>query len=84
MKREELKPIVIACIAHTSTCSKPVEEIEEEDRLQDDLGMDSLDFVELIMALERKLDIGVPDEEIENRVNDTVGEMIDFIQSKTN
>jgi hypothetical protein len=30
------------------------------------------------MHLERKLDIGIPDDTIENRVNDTVREIIDF------
>ena len=43
----------------------------------DDLGVDSLDLVELIMAMEEEFDVEIPDEEAEKIV--TVQNAIDFV-----
>ena len=45
----------------------------------DDLGADSLDIVELVMALEEEFGISIPDEEAENIK--TVGDAIAFIEA---
>lgn len=47
----------------------------------DDLGADSLDVVELVMALEDKFDIEIPDEDAEGIT--TVQQAIDYINSKS-
>ena len=44
----------------------------------DDLGADSLDIVELVMALEEEFDIEIPDSDAENVV--TVGDVVDYIK----
>ncbi len=44
-----------------------------------DLGADSLDVVELLMAIEDEFDIEIPDEEIENIK--TIGDLVEYIQS---
>ena len=44
----------------------------------DDLGADSLDLVELIMALEEEFDIEIPDADAEKVV--TVGDVVDYIR----
>ena len=44
----------------------------------DDLGADSLDIVELVMALEEEFDIEIPDEDAEKAV--TVGDVVDYIK----
>lgn len=44
----------------------------------DDLGADSLDIVELIMALEEEFDLEIPDEDAEKIV--TVNDVIDYIK----
>ena len=44
----------------------------------DDLGADSLDLVELIMALEEEFDIEIPDADAEKVV--TVGDVVDYIK----
>jgi acyl carrier protein len=44
----------------------------------DDLNADSLDIVELIMALEQEFDTSIPDEEAERIV--TVGDAVDYIR----
>ena len=48
----------------------------------DDLGADSLDTVELVMALEEEFDIEIPDEEAENI--EKVQDAIDYIKNHTN
>lgn len=48
----------------------------------DDLGADSLDTVELVMALEEEFDIEIPDDEAEKIA--TVQNAVDYINSRTN
>ena len=47
----------------------------------DDLGADSLDQVELIMAFEEEFDIEIPDEDAEKIA--TVGDAVNYIEEKT-
>ncbi len=55
-------------------------EVVPEAKFVDDLGADSLDIVELVMALEEGYDIEISDEEAEKIV--TVGDAIAFIKSQ--
>jgi acyl carrier protein len=52
--------------------------VTEESSFIDDLGADSLDIVELIMALEEEFDIEIPDSDAEKVV--TVGDVVDYIK----
>ncbi len=54
------------------------EEVTEEASFIDDLGADSLDTVELVMALEEAFDLQVPDEDAEKLT--TVGAAIKYIE----
>mgnify|MGYP001228617577 CR=1 FL=1 len=54
-------------------------EITNEASFVDDLGADSLDTVELVMALEEEFDTEIPDEEAEKIT--TVQQAIDFVNS---
>lgn len=54
-------------------------EIELESSFQDDLEADSLDVVELVMAIEDEFDIEIPDEEAEKL--QTVKDAVDYIQN---
>jgi len=56
------------------------DEVKEESKFVEDLGADSLDVVELVMALEEKFDIEIPDDEAEKII--TVKNAMDFIDSK--
>ena len=47
----------------------------------DDLGADSLDIVELVMAIEEEFGIEVPDEDAERMQN--IGDVISYVQEKT-
>ncbi|MDP4093498.1 MAG: acyl carrier protein [Bacillota bacterium] len=57
------------------------EEIAMESSFIDDLGADSLDIVELIMALEEEFDLEIPDSEAEKIT--TVGDAVDYIKNNT-
>jgi acyl carrier protein len=54
-------------------------EIKNESSFVDDLGADSLDTVELVMALEEEFECEIPDEEAEKITN--VQQAIDYINS---
>jgi acyl carrier protein len=56
------------------------EEVTDEAKFIDDLGADSLDTVELVMALEEEFGIEIPDEDAEKMV--TVNEAIKYIEEK--
>jgi acyl carrier protein len=57
-------------------------EVSNESSFVDDLGADSLDTVELVMALEEEFECEIPDEQAE-KIN-TVQQAIDYINSHTN
>jgi acyl carrier protein len=54
-------------------------EIKMEASFIDDLGADSLDIVELIMALEEEFDLEIPDKEAEKIT--TVGDAVEYIKA---
>ena len=55
-------------------------QVTAEARFGDDLDADSLDLVELVMALEEAFDIEVPEEDLEGV--ETVGQAYELVQSK--
>ena len=57
-------------------------QVTAEANFIDDLGADSLDTVELVMALEEEFDIEIPDEEAEKIA--TVQDATNYINSRTN
>jgi acyl carrier protein len=57
------------------------EEVTPEASFIDDLGADSLDTVELIMALEEEFNVEIPDEDAEKMT--TVGDAIKYIEEKS-
>ena len=56
-------------------------EIQQDTSLTKDLEADSLDAVEIIMAIEEEYGIEIPDEEAEKFTN--IGDIVDFVKSKT-
>lgn len=55
------------------------DEIKPESSFIEDLGADSLDIVELVMAMEEEFEVEIPDEEAENIK--TVGDAINYINA---
>ena len=58
-----------------------VDEVNNESSFIDDLGADSLDTVELVMALEEEFDVEISDEQAENI--STVQSAIDYINNSS-
>ena len=54
--------------------------VTEGARFKEDLDADSLDLVELVMGLEERFDISVPEEDLENV--GTVGQAVDLVMAK--
>ena len=69
---EKVKEIIVEQLGVTETS------VTTEASFIDDLGADSLDIVELIMALEEEFDTEIPDEDAEKVV--TVGDVVDYIK----
>ena len=69
---------VIDIVAEQLGVSK--EQISNDTHFVNDLGADSLDTVELVMAFEEEFDIEVPDEEAEKL--QSVGDVITYINSQ--
>ncbi|MBU4312243.1 MAG: acyl carrier protein [Candidatus Omnitrophica bacterium] len=73
---EEIKDVVSEQLG-----AKP-EDVKPGSSFVDDLGADSLDTVELVMALEEKFGIEIPDEDAEKM--QTIDDVVKYIESKTN
>ena len=58
----------------------PADKVTKEARFADDLDADTLDLVELVMALEESFDVTVEETELEDI--ETVGQAFDLISSK--
>ena len=57
-----------------------LDEVVQDARILDDLGADSLDVVELVMALEESFDIVVPDEDVE--AMHTIGDVESYVAGR--
>ena len=77
MEREEIIEKVKAVIVEQLNVEE--DDVTEDASFVDDLGADSLDIVELVMALEDKFGISIPDEEAESIK--TVGNAVEFISA---
>jgi acyl carrier protein len=79
MEREELLEKVKAVIVEQLNVEE--DDVTEDASFVDDLGADSLDIVELVMALEEEFGISIPDEEAESIK--TVGDAAKFISANS-
>ena len=57
------------------------DDIESESSFVDDLGADSLDIVELVMAMEEEFGLEIPDEDAERMQN--IGDVISYVEERT-
>ena len=69
---EKVKAIIVEQLGVAETS------VEMDSSFIDDLGADSLDIVELVMALEEEFDMEIPDSDAEKVV--TVGDVVEYIK----
>ncbi|MBR3613977.1 MAG: acyl carrier protein [Clostridia bacterium] len=69
---EKVKAVIVEQLGVAETS------VEMESSFIDDLGADSLDIVELVMALEEEFDMEIPDSDAEKVV--TVGDVVEYIK----
>ena len=72
---EKLKDII------ADQLSVDADEVTMDSNIQDDLGADSLDVVDLITTIEDEFDISIPDEAVEEIK--TVGDIANYIEKNT-
>ena len=75
MERDELLKKIKAIVSDKLSISE--DQVTEDASFIDDLGADSLDTVELVMALEDEFSMDIPDEEAEKLT--TVSKAMDYI-----
>jgi acyl carrier protein len=78
MKKEEILTKVKAVVAEKLNVGE--DQVTEEAKFVEDLGADSLDQVELIMALEDEFELKIPEEEAEKLT--TVGSAVAYVLKK--
>ncbi len=78
MEKDELLKKVKAIVADKLSIGE--DQVTENASFIEDLGADSLDTVELVMALEDEFQLDIPDEEAEKLT--TVGKALDYILSR--
>jgi len=71
---DDIKEVVVEQL------SVNADEVKEDAKFVEDLGADSLDVVELVMALEEKFDIEIPDDEAEKIA--TVADVVAYVENK--
>ena len=78
MKKEEILTKVKAVVAEKLNVGE--DQVTEDAKFVEDLGADSLDQVELIMALEDEFELKIPEEDAEKLL--TVGSAVDYVLKK--
>lgn len=71
---DDIKEVVVEQL------SVSADEVKDDAKFVEDLGADSLDVVELVMALEEKFDIEIPDDEAEKI--QTLNDVVAYVESK--
>ncbi|MBW6468438.1 MAG: acyl carrier protein [Anaerosomatales bacterium] len=77
MEREEILEKVSEVIVDQLNVER--DDVTEEAAFIDDLGADSLDLVELVMALEAEFNVSIPDEDVESIK--TVADAVAYIEA---
>ncbi len=78
MSREEITGTVIETVAEVLNIN--ASELNENTNPQQEFGADSIDFVEILVSLEEKLDIDFPDKVVAGTKFDTIADITQFVE----
>ena len=78
-QKETIRDRIVEIVREVLSLESDEPSITGETRFVDDLGAESLDMAQLVMALEEEFEIDIPDEEAEKIVN--VKDAVDYIKS---
>ena len=78
--REEIESGVREVIA--SVTGLKTGEVKNDDLMKEDIGCDSIDCVEIVIDLERKFGIRIPDNEWDAAAGWTVSELCDYVEER--
>lgn len=81
MSKEEITGTVIETVADVLNVN--ASELNKNTNPEMDYGADSIDFVEILVSLEEKLDIDFPDNVVAGAKFDTIGDIIQFVEPFT-
>lgn len=76
MSREEIEAKVKEIVAEKAVCE--ISEVNEQTNLEETLGMDSLDRVELLMEIEKEFGITIPDDDADKVI--TTKDCVDLVE----
>ena len=79
-KREEIESVVAEIVGNCTYA--PNDDVQMDKLLMDDLGLDSLDCVEIVIDLEREFGIRIPDNEWDAAAGWKVSELCDYVEEK--
>jgi acyl carrier protein len=80
MERDKIKSIVIDELVNAS--GMEASSMTEDTQLENDLGLDSIDGVELVMNLEKSFGITIFDDDLSDIKEKTVRDLVEFIETK--
>lgn len=78
MERQELRQVLTELLEETT--GEPRAEVAEDQSIQEDLGLDSVDLFSLIVEIQTKLRVKIASEELV--AVSTVGDLLDVLQAK--
>lgn len=78
--RQEIESVVAEVVGKLTY--EPNDDVQMDKLLRDDLGLDSLDCVEIVMELEKEFDISIPDNEVDAAAGWKVSELCDYVEEK--
>lgn len=80
MTKEKIKEIVIDELVNVS--GMEASSMTEDTHLENDLGLDSIDGVELVVNLEKSFGISIFDDDLSDIKEKTVRDLVEFIETK--
>ena len=80
-EKRELGTLLMLIVSEVSEALE-ADEVKLDDLMEDGIGCDSLDCVEIVIELEKEFDINIPDNEVDAAAGWTVSELCDYVEER--